>query len=135
MPRWPVRVTRGHRGHEGAWVVAGGKTSFDFWGQALEGSERTELSEALNNLPRRLFPFCTTTLAKLRTACPEKQGQLPAAHTLLQISPRIGSGGSRVFRDGGVGWGEKCAHPDLSSQGRNAVSRIKLCSSDPAIGL
>lgn len=87
MPRWLVEVTHGHRGHEGMWVVAGVEMSFNFWGQILEDSERMELSEALNNLPRRLSPFCTAAIAELSTAYPEKQGQLPAAHTLLQISP------------------------------------------------
>ena len=75
--------------------------SFNFWGQKLDGSERMDLSEALNNLPRRRSPFRTAAVAELSTACSEKQGQLPAAHTLLQISPKIGRGGSRGFRGGG----------------------------------
>lgn len=77
---------QGHWGYEGTWVVAGGEMSCGFWGQILQHSDGTELPEALYNLPRQLSPF--------PKAYPGKQGQLPAAHPLLQISPKSASGRS-----------------------------------------
>lgn len=86
VPRWPVKVSHGHWGYEGTWVVAGGEMSCGFWGQILQHSDGMELPEALYNLPRQLSPF--------PKAYPGKQGQLPAAHPLLQISPKSASGRS-----------------------------------------